>query len=83
MCETWPGCIKINMAEPPNYVRWVCLAQDVMLQWLSSRLLQININRRNSCVGVNISFASYLSARPSDCLPVHMEQLGSHRTDFS
>ena len=83
MCETWPGCIKTNMAEPPNYVTWVYLAQDVMLQWIPSRSHQLNINIRNSSVGVNISVSSYLSVRPSVCLPVYTEQLGSHRTNFS
>ena len=73
MYETWPGCIKFDMPELPNYVRWVCLAQDVIQQWLSSCLHQIHINRRNSSVGVNISVASHLSVRPPVCLPVHME----------
>jgi hypothetical protein len=51
-----------------------CVWLRTWLQWIPLRSHQLNTNHRNSSVVVNISVASYLSVRPSVCLPVYMEQ---------
>ena len=81
MCGTWLGCFKINIAEPPDCVRWLCLVQDVMQQWISSRLHQIK-KKPPEKLCTSKYFGCVISVSPSVCYPVQMEQLGSHRTDF-